>query len=61
MTHYNNYGSDRLALVLFKTAFSFIKKWTQLELVYDKPQELGEQYFKIFPEDKDPLWTVSVV
>lgn len=61
MTHYNNYGSDRLALRLFKTAFSFLKQWTKLELVYDTPTQLAEVYFKIFPENMSPpLWSVSV-
>lgn len=59
MTHYNNYGSDRLALELFKTAFSFLKQWTQLDLVYDQPTQLAQYYFKMFPEDRVPLWSVS--
>lgn len=59
MTHYNNYGSDKLALRLFKTAFSFLKQWTKLELVYETPTQLARHYFKIFPENKAPLWSVS--
>lgn len=61
MTHYGNYAKDRLALQLFRSLFSFVKKWTQFELLTNKPLNLSELFFSYFPEDKEPLWTVSIL
>ena len=59
MTHSGNYAKDRLALELFSLLFGFIRQWTQIELVTDSPVNLAKTYFEIFPEDKQPMWTVS--
>ena len=61
MTHTSNYARDRLALLLFDTAFKFIKQWTKLELLTEEPVKLANRYFNIFPGDKVPLWEVSVI
>ena len=57
MTHYNNYGGDQLALSLFMEAFQFISKYTNLELVQERPQQLAELYLRWYPEEKLPVWT----
>lgn len=59
MTHSGNYARDHLASELFTLLFDFIRKWTQIELVTDTPINLANTYFEIFPEDKQPMWTVS--
>ena len=59
MTHVMNYAHDRLALVLFDALLNFVHKFTQLELVTDRPLVLGKKYFELFPEEKLPIWTVS--
>lgn len=58
MTHISNFAHDRLALYLFNALFSFVRRWTQLELIAERPLTLGKKYFEIFPEDKMPVWTV---
>ena len=60
MTHTSNYARDRLAPFLFETAFKFIKQWTNLELLAEEPIKLADRYFNLFPEDRAPLWTVSL-
>lgn len=57
MTHYNNYGGDQLALSLFMEAFQFISKYTNLELVQERPRQLAELYLQWYPEEKVPVWT----
>ena len=57
MTHYNNYGGDQLALSLFMEAFQFISKYTNLELVQERPRQLAELYLRWYPEEKLPVWT----
>ncbi len=59
MTHVTNYGNDRLAPFLFLNLFQFITRWTKLRLKTGRPLELGKTYFSLFPEDTEPLWTVS--
>jgi heparan sulfate N-deacetylase/N-sulfotransferase NDST2 len=59
MTHVTNYAKDRLAPYLFENLFKFITRWTKLELLTDRPLNLGRTYFSLFPEEKVPLWTVS--
>ena len=61
MTHMTNYASDRLALELFDKLFTFVRDWTNIKLVSGPPLTLGRTYFDIFPEDKMPFWTVSLV
>lgn len=60
MSHMSNYGSDRLALYTFESVFQFIRCWTNLKLVSSGPLELAEKYFKLYPEEIDPIWGVSL-
>lgn len=60
MTHLSNYGNDRLALYTFESVIKFIKCWTNLNLQTVPPLQLGEKYFHLYPEEKDPIWGVSV-
>lgn len=59
MTHVTNYANDRLAPYLFQHLFKFVTRWTKLELLSGRPLTLGQTYFSLFPEDKEPVWTVS--
>lgn len=61
MTHSGNYAKDHLAWELFRSLFAFIRRWTQLEMLTDSPINLANMYFQIFPEDRQPIWTVCVV
>lgn len=56
MTHMSNYGSDRLALYTFESVIKFIRCWTNLKLSSAPPQQLGETYFRLHPEESDPVW-----
>lgn len=56
MTHMSNYGSDRLALYTFESVIKFLRCWTNIKLTSAAPQALGEQYFKLHPEEADPIW-----
>jgi hypothetical protein len=56
MTHMSNYGSDRLALYTFESVIKFLRCWTNLKLSSAPPLQLGEQYFKLHPEESDPIW-----
>lgn len=56
MTHMSNYGSDRLALYTFESVIKFIRCWTNLKLSSAPPLQLGETYFKLHPEESDPVW-----
>ena len=60
MTHTTNYAMDRVALTLFDHLFKFINRWTNIKLHTGRPTALAKKYFETFPEDKYPLWTVSV-
>lgn len=60
MTHISNYGNDRLGLFLFEHAVEFIQQYTNLQLVTEPPLELAKIYFNLFPNEKMPLWGVSV-
>lgn len=60
MTHLSNYGNDRLALYTFESVVKFIKCWTNLNLRTVPPLQLGEKYFHLFPEERDPIWGVSL-
>ena len=33
MTHFGNYGNDRVAIYLFKNAFQFASCWTNLNIL----------------------------
>lgn len=56
MTHMSNYGSDRLALYTFESVIKFLRCWTNIKLSSAPPQQLGEIYFKLHPEESDPVW-----
>lgn len=60
MTHMGNYANDRLALYTFESVIKFVKCWTNLELKQVSPLEMGIKYFEMYPEDKEPIWQVSV-
>ncbi|KAG0711310.1 Bifunctional heparan sulfate N-deacetylase/N-sulfotransferase [Chionoecetes opilio] len=59
MTHLSNYGNDRLALYTFESVIKFVKCWTNLSLRTVPPLQLGERYFHLFPNERDPVWGVS--
>lgn len=59
MTHMTNYGNDQLALYTISRLVDFVYRWTNLELKYTSPLELADIYFKLFPQDKSPVWLVS--
>ncbi|XP_050422570.1 bifunctional heparan sulfate N-deacetylase/N-sulfotransferase [Adelges cooleyi] len=56
MSHMSNYGSDRLALYTFESVFRFIRCWTNLKLQSSGPLQLADKYFKMYPEEVDPIW-----
>lgn len=56
MTHMSNYGSDRLALYTFESVIKFLRCWTNLKLTSAPPMQLGEKYFKLHPDETDPIW-----
>ncbi|KAG4077522.1 hypothetical protein HA402_002949 [Bradysia odoriphaga] len=56
MTHMSNYGSDRLALYTFESVIKFIRCWTNIKLTSAPPLQLGETYFKLHPDETDPVW-----
>uniref|UniRef100_A0A8C7Z6X0 [heparan sulfate]-glucosamine N-sulfotransferase n=1 Tax=Oryzias sinensis TaxID=183150 RepID=A0A8C7Z6X0_9TELE len=56
MTHLSNYGNDRLGLYTFESLVKFVQCWTNLRLQTLPPVQLAEKYFKIFPEEREPLW-----
>lgn len=58
MTHLSNYGNDRLALYMLESVVKFVRCWTNLKLFSLTPVELGLKYFEMYPQDKDPVWTV---
>jgi hypothetical protein len=57
MTHMTNYGSDRIALFLFRKLFDYLNEWTNIELHSLGPFEIAKKYFEIYPAEMDPLWT----
>jgi hypothetical protein len=56
MTHMTNYGSDRIALFLFRNLFDYVKEWTNIELRSLEPLEIAKKYFELYPNEIDPLW-----
>uniref|UniRef100_W8B640 [heparan sulfate]-glucosamine N-sulfotransferase n=1 Tax=Ceratitis capitata TaxID=7213 RepID=W8B640_CERCA len=56
MTHMSNYGSDRLALYTFQSVIKFLQCWTNLKLSSAPPIQLAEMYFRLHPEEVDPVW-----
>ena len=60
MTHLSNYGNDRLGLYTFVNLANFVQSWTNLKLQTLPPVQLAHKYFELFPEQKDPLWQVTL-
>ncbi|KAJ8879529.1 hypothetical protein PR048_020137 [Dryococelus australis] len=56
MTHMSNYGNDRLGLYTFESVLRFVQCWTNLRLLTASPVQLGEKYFKMYPDEGNPLW-----
>ena len=59
MSHMPNYGFDQLAQYTFESVVKMLKCWTNLDLQTKHPQELGNLYFNMFPEEMTPIWGVS--
>ena len=57
-TNWKNYGSDRLAIYLFRNLFLFLSCWTNFQFVSLPPHALVKMHFELNPEDYEPLWTV---
>ena len=60
MTHLSNYGNDRLGLYTFVNLANFVQSWTNLKLQTLPPVQLAHKYIELFPEQKDPLWQVTL-
>lgn len=58
MTHMSNYGNDRLGLYTFESVVKYIQCWTNLQMVTLPPDLLAEKYFKMHPDELDPIWGV---
>ncbi|CAG7786790.1 unnamed protein product [Allacma fusca] len=56
MTHMSNYGNDRLGLYTFESVIKYIQCWTNLHMVTLPPDLLAEKYFKMHPDELDPIW-----
>ena len=61
MTHFGNYGNDRLAIYTFEGLADFISRWTNLKMVTTLPQEMAQKYFELWPGDVFPIWLVRSV
>lgn len=60
MTHMSNYGNDRLALYTFEAATKFLQCWTNLQFQSIPAVQLAEKYFRMYPEETDPIWGVNL-
>ncbi|KAG1678537.1 Bifunctional heparan sulfate N-deacetylase/N-sulfotransferase 1 [Nymphon striatum] len=58
MTHLSNYGNDRLAMYTFESVIKFVQCWTHLQLSTIPPLQLAEKYFRMYPEEAEPVWNV---
>ncbi|XP_021967195.1 bifunctional heparan sulfate N-deacetylase/N-sulfotransferase [Folsomia candida] len=56
MTHMSNYGNDRLGLYTFESVIKYVQCWTNLQMVTLPPVLLAEKYFKMHPDEGDPIW-----
>jgi len=56
MTHMSNYGNDRLALYTFEAVIKFVQCWTNLQILSISPVQLGDKYFRMYPEESEPIW-----
>lgn len=60
MTHMPNYVLDRLAPYTFESVLSKLRCWTNLDLRSREPTILADIYFKMFPDELEPIWGVSM-
>ena len=58
MTHMSNYANDRLALYTFESATKFLQCWTNLQFQSIPATQLAEKYFRMYPEESEPVWGV---
>ena len=58
MTHMSNYGNDRLALYTFEAVIKFVQCWTNLQIMSIPAVQLGDKYFRMYPEESEPIWGV---
>jgi len=56
MTHMPNYAFDRLAPYTFESVLSMLQCYTNIEFKAVPPMQLADIYFKMFPEEKLPIW-----
>jgi len=56
----SNYGNDRLALYTFEAATKFLQCWTNLQFQSIPAVQLAEKYFRMYPEETDPIWGVNL-
>ena len=61
MTHMSNYGNDRLALYTFEAVIKFVQCWTNLQILSISPVQLGDKYFRMYPEESEPIWGVIIL
>lgn len=59
MTHWQNFGNDRLGIYTFKSAFRFLRCWTNLKLRWVLPVEHARLYFDAYTDEKKLYYTVS--
>ncbi|CAJ0959022.1 unnamed protein product, partial [Mesorhabditis belari] len=57
MTHQQNFAHDRLAIWVFENLIRFLKCHTRLELRWTDPISSADRYFKMFPQEKTPIWS----
>ena len=60
MTHMSNYGNDRLALYTFEAVIKFVQCWTNLQIMSVPAIQLAEKYFRMYPEESEPIWGVII-
>lgn len=56
MSHMSNYGNDQLGLYTFESVIKFLRCWTNLNITSAPPTTIAEKYFRLYPEEKDPIW-----
>lgn len=60
MTHMSNYATDRLAPFAFESVLRMLTCYTNLRFKTRNPTELADRYFRMYPQEQTPLWTVSL-
>ena len=59
MTHWQNFGADRLGAYTFESAFRFLRCWTNVNLSWVSPAEHARRYFNANPNERQIYFTVS--